>query len=76
MTVFYKLFNGISIFSKYNIEIGSIILDDVHSCIYNTRDKFTVNIKNSSELYYTMNKIFDVSLYQQTLMILNFAHIN
>lgn len=67
VTVFDKLFNGRSIFNKYDIEIGSIILDDAHSCISKARDKFTLKIKNSSELYQRIHKIFEASLHQQDI---------
>ncbi len=67
VTVFDKLFNGRSIFNKYDIEIGSIILDDAHSCISKARDKFTLKIKNSSKLYYDIHKIFESSLHQQDI---------
>lgn len=67
VTVFDKLFNGRSIFNKYDIEIGSIILDDAHSCITKARDKFTIKIKNSSELYFLIHKMFEDSLHQQDI---------
>ncbi|MGL5379739.1 DEAD/DEAH box helicase family protein [Clostridium sp.] len=67
VTVFDKLFNGRSIFNKYDIEIGSIILDDAHSCISKARDKFTLKIKSSSTLYYDIYRIFESSLHQQDI---------
>lgn len=53
----HKLVNGKSIFGMRqsgNIQIGSIIIDDVHACLDTIEQQYTVNIPASHQLY---NKI-------------------
>lgn len=65
VTVFDKVFNGRSIFKKYDIDIGSIVLDDAHACITKAREKFTINIKSTSNLYEKLYGLFQHSLHHQ-----------
>jgi len=63
--VFDKLFNGKSIFNKYNIEIGAIVLDDAHSCINKAREKFTIKINQESDIYLEIYRLFQDELQKQ-----------
>ena len=68
VTVFDKVFNGKSVFNKHDIEIGSIILDDAHSCTSKAREKFTIKIKRDvSNLYEKIHNLFEKSLCDQNL---------
>lgn len=67
VTVFDKVFNGRSIFKKYDIDIGAIILDDAHACITKAREKFTINIKSTSSLYEKLYGLFQDSLHHQDI---------
>lgn len=45
-----KIFNARSIFSREKIEIGSLLLDDAHTCISKIRDQTTISVWNHDEL--------------------------
>ena len=48
----HKLINGKSVFgmrSTNNIQIGSIIIDDVHACIDTINQQFTISISNEEK---------------------------
>lgn len=50
----HKLVNGKSIFglrNSGNIQIGSIIIDDVHSCMESIEQQYTIKIENSHPAY-------------------------
>ncbi len=57
----YKLFNARSVFGVgeqgKKIDIGSLIIDDVHACMATTESQFTINIPNSSLVY---KELFDI----------------
>ncbi|EHK2403125.1 DEAD/DEAH box helicase [Clostridium perfringens] len=67
VTVFDKVFNGRSIFEKYDISIGTILFDDAHACISKAREKFTIKIERSSDLYMELFNLFQTSLEEQDL---------
>ncbi|TBX16827.1 hypothetical protein BFS06_01150 [Clostridium perfringens] len=67
VTVFDKVFNGKSIFTKNDISIGTILFDDAHACISKAREKFTIKIKRSSDLYRELFNLFQSSLEDQDL---------
>lgn len=54
VTTIHKLVNGKSVFGlrkENNIKIGSIIIDDVHSCLNTIKKQHTVFIDNKNALY-------------------------
>jgi tetratricopeptide (TPR) repeat protein len=60
----YKLINGKSIFGmrdgfRKNIDIGSIVIDDVHSAINITEKQFRITLKRSGELFNKVVEILD-----------------
>lgn len=65
VTVFDKMFNGQSLFEKNNIEVGTILLDDAHSCISKARDKFTLSIKRDSPIFEQLYSLFQTELHNQ-----------
>ena len=68
VTNIYKLINGHSIFgvSETNIQIGSIVIDDVHACLDTTEEQFTLKIPYNTELYSELLEIFRESLRAQS----------
>jgi len=59
----HKLVNGKSIFGMHqngNIQIGSIIMDDVHACLDTIEQQHTISIKSTHELYKSIINIFSV----------------
>ncbi len=61
VTNIYKLINGKSVFGMRefgNINIGSIIIDDIHACLDTIEQQYTVNIDNSNESYSKILEIF------------------
>lgn len=48
---FHKLFNAKSIFNRDQIEIGSIVIDDAHTCLDIARENTTLNINKTHEIY-------------------------
>lgn len=67
VTVFDKVFNGKSRFEKHGIEIGTILLDDAHTCINRTRDKFSLKISINSNIYSKLLEIFEPALKKQDI---------
>lgn len=67
VTVFDKVFNGKSQFDKYGINIGTLLMDDAHSCISRAREKFTVKITNQMREYSLLLKLFERDLKVQDL---------
>lgn len=65
----HKLFNGLSIFSINNnfTKVGSIILDDSHTCIDTIKEAFTItiNINKNLELYRNIISLFEDDLREQ-----------
>lgn len=62
VTTFEKMFNGKTIFgieggNRETIEIGSIVVDDVHYCVERARKQFTLEIDKNTEAY---NEIFNL----------------
>ena len=62
----HKVFNGKSIFGIGNrsCKVGTIILDDAHTCIDVIKDSFTIKISRK-----TYNKLFDdiINLFEEDL---------
>lgn len=69
VTVFDKLFNGRSIFKKYDVQIGTILLDDAHSCVTKAREKFTIKIDRNAndDLYMYFYRLFQEALAEQNI---------
>ena len=59
ITYVQKVFHGLSIFGigSKSIDIGTIILDDSHSCIESIRNALTIKVKKEHDLY---RKIIDL----------------
>lgn len=60
-----KLVNGKSIFGlreMNNQTIGSVIIDDMHSCIGIIQDQFSITIPRSDELYNRITEMFNESM--------------
>ncbi len=67
-----KLFNGLSVFGLENrcVPVGTILLDDSHSCIDTIREAYTIRISRSVEdkdndLYYNILFLFEDELKSQ-----------
>ncbi|MBR0159653.1 MAG: DEAD/DEAH box helicase family protein [Clostridia bacterium] len=63
------LINGKSKFGmrrNNNIEIGSIIIDDVHSCLANIEQQFTITIPSSESCYNAILSLFKDDLLSQS----------
>ena len=57
----HKLVNGKSIFGlrpEGNIKIGSIIIDDVHTCLDVIKHQYSIDIKNNNPIYTEILNIF------------------
>ena len=61
------MFNGQSVFEKYGVEIGTILLDDAHSCISKAREKFTIKLDKDSDEYSQLFRLFENDLKEQDL---------
>lgn len=58
----HKLVNGKSIFglrSSGNVQIGSIIIDDVHACLDTIEQQYTVRIESKHQLYSQILQLFE-----------------
>lgn len=69
----YKLINGKSCFGMRignNIDVGTILIDDVHSCLDIAEKQCTLNIsrKNNNDLYEKVLKLFEEELDRQNSM--------
>lgn len=65
ITYAHKIFNGRSIFGVENnsIQVGTIILDDSHTCIDIIKDSFTISVKkDQNEILYHNILTFDIIL--------------
>lgn len=64
-----KLFNGLSIFGINNsfTKVGTIILDDSHTCIDTIKDAFSISIdkKENTNLYNSLISLFEDDLREQ-----------
>ncbi|RWU12910.1 DEAD/DEAH box helicase [Pseudidiomarina gelatinasegens] len=62
-----KVFNGRSVFKldKQSIEVGTVVLDDSHSCIDAIKNASTIKIKKSESSYKALIHIFKEELEQQ-----------
>lgn len=67
VAVFDKVFNGQSVFEKHDIEVGTVLLDDAHSCISKTREKFTIKLSRNSSEYSCLFRLFENDLKEQDL---------
>ena len=64
-----KLINGKSVFGmrpSNNVNIGSIVIDDVHACMATIENQYTISIPASSDLYDSFLKMFSNSLKEQS----------
>jgi len=62
---FHKLFNAKSIFNRDNISIGSIVIDDAHTCLDIARRNTTLEISNKHEIFERLIKLFETELKRQ-----------
>ena len=65
----HTLVNGKSKFGMRpynNIDIGSIIIDDVHACLATIESQYRINIPSSDTMYKEMVDIFSASLKDQS----------
>lgn len=66
----HKLFNGKSVFgvrggTRTPIQIGSIIIDDVHACLEKVKEQFTLHVDTSDacrDLYNEIHELFKTDL--------------
>jgi replicative superfamily II helicase len=67
ITYVQKVFHGKSIFGLGNksIDIGSIILDDSHSCIDSIKDALTIKVQNVHDLYKDTIGLFSEDIKEQ-----------
>ncbi|WP_079474036.1 DEAD/DEAH box helicase [Marinococcus halophilus] len=71
ITTFERMFNGLSIFgvegfgSRPIQEIGSLVIDDAHSCIKKARKQCTIQIDNNSQAYQKIFDLFEDALKEQ-----------
>lgn len=64
-----KLINGRSVFGMRrtnNVEIGSIIIDDVHACMATIENQYTVTIPSTNVLYKSCLSLFEDALKAQS----------
>lgn len=76
VTNIHKLFNGKSVFglrSDNNIPVGSILIDDVHSCMDIIEQQSMIFIEKKSELYSSIIELF--SKYQEIVEHQSFYEI-
>lgn len=73
ITTFSKLFNGRSIFgvkeftnSANLVEVGSILIDDAHSCVDYARQSSTISISNEKVAYEQIFELFKVEIERQS----------
>ena len=71
ITTVHKLFNGLSVFrvaDRQNpVKVGSILVDDAHSCINIARQQFSTSISRKSEIGQQIWGFFASALRQQSL---------
>lgn len=64
-----KLINGKSVFGmrpENNVNIGSIIIDDIHACLATIENQYTISIPAKDELYPIFIDMFKQSLIMQS----------
>lgn len=70
VTNVHKLFNGHSVFGVGNqgvrIKLGSVVLDDVHSCIEAISDQFRIKLDSRSNTYKEVFQFSQIELKRQT----------
>jgi hypothetical protein len=67
----YRLVNGQSVFGvtgdgRDPIELGTVLIDDVHACLATVEDQFTLTIARDHAAYDRLFQIFHEDLYQQS----------
>ena len=62
---FHKLFNGRSIFTKNNIQIGALLLDDAHKCMDIARENSTIRIARNHAIAKKLFALFSDVLKHQ-----------
>jgi len=64
----YKLMNGRSVFgvNDEKIKIGSVVIDDAHSCVETIESQFTLQIEGNNPAYNKILKLFRDDLDQQS----------
>ena len=71
ITVVHRLFNGLSLFRVADrpdpVKVGSILIDDAHSCINIARQQFTASLSRKSEVGQQIWSYFDSALRQQSI---------
>ena len=71
VTVVHRLFNGRSLFKVADrpnpVKVGSILIDDAHSCINIARQQFSASISRQSEIGQQIWSFFDSALRQQSV---------
>ena len=69
VTNVFTLFNGLSVFGvgEQKSKIGSVVIDDAHSCISAITNQFRLKIENQQECYKRIFKIFseDLKVYNE-----------
>lgn len=65
LCTFQKLFNSRSIFQRDQIEVGSIVLDDAHTCVDLARDATTIHLSFGHELSDRILCLFEEDLKHQ-----------
>lgn len=71
ITTFERLFNGKSVFGVEGFgyrpiqEIGSLVIDDAHSCIKKARQQCTIQIKSDHPAYKKIFNLFEPTLKEQ-----------
>ena len=70
IATFDKLVNGRSVFGvkgtyKYEIPIGSLLVDDAHSCLKRARQAFTISLKRNTSFCDSLFGLFKSVLHEQ-----------
>lgn len=70
VTNIHKVFNGRSVFGVgtdgIRIEIGSIVIDDVHACVDRIEDQFTLKFPQGSKIYDVLLSLFKSDMESQS----------
>ena len=63
----HKLFNGLSVFgvNHTGLEIGTIVIDDVHACVSSISSQFRIHISKDDNLFEQVIEIFSGDLRDQ-----------
>jgi hypothetical protein len=67
----YKLVNGLSVFgvvgdSKQHIDLGTVLVDDVHACVTTVEEQFTLWVSKSHDAYSELLTLFEDDLRSQS----------